>query len=111
MPTGQPVAAKSKEPSLTLACGKRALMTPLLQLSESQPFWRYEDCMVEETPGGPIFSTVDHDFRVFQVWPLVNKRFGDMHVSCPSPWQSNVTLLKAGAVECFCGAPPPCWQA
>ena len=120
MRTGQPLAAKSKEPSFTLACGKRALMTPLLTLSDSQPCWRCEDCVVDETVAGAVASVLEEnpsaassgigkcDFRIFQVWPLVDKRHGDMHV--PGPWQSKVTVMKGGAVEFMAAPPPPGWQ-
>ena len=104
--SGQPLAAGSDEPFFESPCGKRALMTPLLKLNESQPFWRCEDC-VEENPSS---STVAHECRVLQVWPLVNKCFGELHVPRPSPWQSNVTVLKTGNVEFLCGPPPQSWQ-
>ena len=97
MRTGQPLAAKSKEPSFTLACGKRALMTPLLTLKDSQASWRCEDCVVEETVVGAVASVVEEnpsaasssigacDCRIFQVWALVDKCHGDKHDHVPGP--------------------------
>ena len=102
---GQPLAAGSDEVFFELPCGKCALMTPLLKLNESQPCWRCEECVENPSP-----STVANERRVLQVWPLVNKDVGELHVPRPSPWQSNVTVLKAGSVEFVCGAPPQSWQ-
>ena len=104
---GQPLAAGSREPSFTLPCGKRALMTPLLKLNESRKCWRCENCVQKENPDA---NTIDSDFRVFQVWPLVKKVSRTMDRIDSSPWQTKATMLKAGNVEIMCGAPPPKWQ-
>ncbi len=110
---GQPLAAgaETDEFSVCLPCGKRAAMTPLLQLKEYQKHrWVCEDCAPEL---GMCPQTLwDAPNRVFLAWPLVEKKRTSLakEVPSPSPWQGTVTPMKVKAIEFICEAPPNSWQ-
>ena len=109
---GQPLAASDRvlspqeeEHIVGLPCGRRAQMTPLLQLKTTPDCkWLCKECATEEEQhvskaGSPLS-------RIFSVWPLIE---------CSSPWQGTfigqgTTVMRVRAVEFICEAPPHDWQ-
>ena len=66
---GQPLAAQTPD-AVCVPCGKRAMMTPLMQLKASKKQqWMCHECAATPQQVSPSSST-----RILSIWPLVLKK-------------------------------------
>ena len=104
---GQPLAAQTPD-AVCLPCGKRAMMTPLMQLKASKKQqWMCHECAATPQQVSPSSST-----RILSIWPLVLKKKEALGTpfQAPPPWQSAVTPPKVKELEFICEPPPTNWK-
>ena len=103
---GQPLAAQTPD-AVCVPCGKRAMMTPLMQLKASKKQqWMCHECAATPQQVSPSSST-----RILSIWPLVLKKKESVAqvLQARPPWQSAVTPLKVKELEFICEPPPTNW--
>ena len=99
---GQPLAAQTPD-AVCLPCGKRAMMTPLMQLKEvKKQQWMCRECAMLPQQVPTSASTC-----ILSIWPLVLKQ--KESPSPNTPWQSAVTPLRVKELEFVCEPPPKEW--
>ena len=104
---GQPLAAQTPD-AVCVPCGKRAMMTPLMQLKASKK----QQWMCHECAKLPQQVSTSASTRILSIWPLVLNKKESLSTSTPdnTPWQSTVTPLKVKELEFICETPPTNWK-